>query len=119
MTHEWYFLRPSQDDMTGQIDLQSFVDMDIGTSSWLAGLGQPIDTLLPEEEGHKEEGTTRDWHRNHIVNYENLILFDTPGVIIQNKKVNKLQFSNFPKSRATKLLTIFCHFSNGYALFGV
>ena len=50
MTHEWYFLRPSQDDMTGQIDLRSAVDMDINTSSWLAGLGQPIDSLAPEDD---------------------------------------------------------------------
>ena len=55
MTHEWYFLRPSQDDMTGQIDLRSAVDMDINTSSWLAGLGQPIDSLAPEDDMSRKE----------------------------------------------------------------
>jgi len=65
MTHEWYFLRPSQDDMTGQIDLRSAVDMDINTSSWLAGLGQPIDSLLPEDDmlDKEEEFIERDGAR--------------------------------------------------------
>jgi len=68
MTHEWYFLRPSQDDMTGQIDLRSAVDMDINTSSWLAGLGQPIDSLLPEDDvsGKEEEFIERDGARARV-----------------------------------------------------
>ena len=46
---------------------------------------------------HKEEGTTRDWHKGKVRNSNNLFLYDTPGIIIQNHKINKLEFSNLFK----------------------
>ena len=42
---------------------------------------------------HKEEGTTRDWHKGKLRNSTNLVIYDTPGIIIQNQKINKLDFS--------------------------
>ena len=46
---------------------------------------------------HKEEGTTRDWHKSSIRNSTNLILYDTPGIIIQNQKINDILFSSLFK----------------------
>ena len=46
---------------------------------------------------HKEEGTTRDWHKSKIRNSSNLVLYDTPGVIIQNHIINKIEFSSLFK----------------------
>lgn len=43
---------------------------------------------------HKEEGTTRDWHKAKVKNSTNVVLYDTPGVIIQNHKINKVDFSS-------------------------
>ena len=43
---------------------------------------------------HKDEGTTRDWHKSNISNLNNVYLYDTPGVIIEKDKINKIQFSN-------------------------
>ena len=42
---------------------------------------------------HDEEGTTRDWHKNNVIKYNNIFIYDTPGVIIQNNKINKFDFS--------------------------
>ena len=46
---------------------------------------------------HKEEGTTRDWHKAKLRNSTNVILYDTPGVIIQNHTINKIDFSSLFK----------------------
>ena len=35
---------------------------------------------------HKSEGTTRDWHKEIIKNTSSYI-FDTPGLIIDKKKI--------------------------------
>ena len=43
---------------------------------------------------HKEEGTTRDWHKAKVTNLNNIVIYDTPGVIIQNHKINNVAFSN-------------------------
>ena len=42
---------------------------------------------------HKKEGTTRDWHKSNIKGFSNIIIYDTPGVIVTNNKVNNIQFS--------------------------
>ena len=39
---------------------------------------------------HKEEGTTRDWHKSSVKNLENIFIYDTPGVIIENDKIDNL-----------------------------
>ena len=41
---------------------------------------------------HKKEGTTIDWHKNQIKGLENIFLHDSPGVIINDKKINSLNF---------------------------
>jgi len=41
---------------------------------------------------HKEEGTTRDWHKSCVKDLNNIFIFDTPGVIIQNDKINNVYF---------------------------
>ena len=41
---------------------------------------------------HKEEGTTRDWHKSNVKGYNNIVLYDTPGVVVKNNKINDLQF---------------------------
>ncbi len=41
---------------------------------------------------HKEEGTTRDWHKSKVENLNNIIIYDTPGIIIKNNKINELEF---------------------------
>ena len=46
---------------------------------------------------HKEEGTTRDWHKNKIKNVNNVVIYDTPGVVMQNHKINKVEFSSLFK----------------------
>jgi len=43
---------------------------------------------------HKEEGTTRDWHKSNVKNLDNIYVYDTPGVIIQNNKIDKVEFSD-------------------------
>ena len=43
---------------------------------------------------HKEEGTTRDWHKSGVKDLDNVFIFDTPGVIIQNDKIDKFHFSD-------------------------
>ena len=43
---------------------------------------------------HKEEGTTRDWHKSKVRDLTNVVLYDTPGVIIQNHKINNVEFSS-------------------------
>ena len=43
---------------------------------------------------HKEEGTTRDWHKSSVKDLENVFIYDTPGVIIQNDKIDKVYFSD-------------------------
>ena len=40
---------------------------------------------------HKKEGTTRDWHINVIKGLENIYLYDTPGIIINDKKIDNLK----------------------------
>ncbi len=46
---------------------------------------------------HKEEGTTRDWHKSSVKNLDNIFIYDTPGVIIQNNKIDKFHFSDLFK----------------------
>ncbi len=43
---------------------------------------------------HKEEGTTRDWHKSSVKDLDNIFIYDTPGVIIQNDKIDKFHFSD-------------------------
>ncbi|MDC3270001.1 50S ribosome-binding GTPase, partial [Alphaproteobacteria bacterium] len=43
---------------------------------------------------HKEEGTTRDWHKSSVKGLENIFIYDTPGVIIENDKIDKVHFSD-------------------------
>ena len=43
---------------------------------------------------HKKEGTTRDWHKSCVINFPNIFLYDTPGVIIQDDKINQVYFSD-------------------------
>ena len=43
---------------------------------------------------HKEEGTTRDWHKSSVKDLDNVFIYDTPGVIIQNDKIDKFHFSD-------------------------
>ena len=54
---------------------------------------------------HKEEGTTRDWHKSIVKDLENVFIYDTPGVIIQNDKIDKVYFSDLFNS-IDKLYTL-------------
>ena len=42
---------------------------------------------------HKESGTTRDWHYNQINNVNGINLYDTPGIVLKNKKLNLIKFN--------------------------
>ena len=42
---------------------------------------------------HKEEGTTRDWHKGLVKQLYNITLYDTPGIIIEGDKIKKIYFS--------------------------
>ena len=42
---------------------------------------------------HKEEGTTRDWHKSCVKDFKNVFIYDTPGVVILNNKINKIHFA--------------------------
>ena len=42
---------------------------------------------------HREEGTTRDWHKSKIIGLNHSIIYDSPGVIFTNKKLKKINFS--------------------------
>ena len=42
---------------------------------------------------HKEEGTTRDWHKSCVKDFKNVFIYDTPGVVILNDKINKIHFA--------------------------
>ena len=46
---------------------------------------------------HKDEGTTRDWHKGYVVNLHNVTIYDTPGIIVENNNINKVQFSELFK----------------------
>ena len=46
---------------------------------------------------HKEEGTTRDWHKSKVKSLNNVIIYDTPGIILKKNKINKLDFSDLLK----------------------
>ena len=46
---------------------------------------------------HKEEGTTRDWHKAKLKNSTNINLYDTPGIIFQNHKINNVEFTSLFK----------------------
>jgi len=46
---------------------------------------------------HKEEGTTRDWHKSYVKNFNNVFIYDTPGIVVQNNKLNKFHFSELFK----------------------
>ena len=37
---------------------------------------------------HKTTGTTRDWHESTLIDNTNIKVFDTPGIIINNKKID-------------------------------
>ena len=41
---------------------------------------------------HKEEGTTRDWHKSNVKNFNNVFIYDTPGIVIRNEKINQVHF---------------------------
>ncbi len=45
----------------------------------------------------QEEGTTRDWHYAEITNSNGLKIYDTPGVIIKNNKLDKIKFKKILK----------------------
>ncbi len=38
---------------------------------------------------HKTVGTTRDWHVSPLKNNQNINLYDTPGIILDNKSIDK------------------------------
>ena len=42
---------------------------------------------------HKDEGTTRDWHKSKVKNLNNVTIYDSPGIIVKNNKINEVQFS--------------------------
>ena len=42
---------------------------------------------------HREEGTTRDWHKSTIKGLNHSIIYDSPGVIFTNKKLKEIKFS--------------------------
>lgn len=42
---------------------------------------------------HKEEGTTRDWHKSKIKGLNHSIIYDSPGVIFKNNKSKQFIFS--------------------------
>ena len=42
---------------------------------------------------HREEGTTRDWHKSKIKGLNHSIIYDSPGVIFTNKKLKEINFS--------------------------
>ena len=42
---------------------------------------------------HKESGTTRDWHYNQVNNVNGINLYDTPGIVLKNKKLNLIKFN--------------------------
>ena len=64
-------------------------------------IGQPnagkssIYNKLSEAENiiHKVEGTTRDWHSSKIKGLNYSVIYDSPGVIINDNKSNKIHFS--------------------------
>ena len=43
---------------------------------------------------HSKEGTTRDWHFDYISDYNGILVYDTPGIILDNNTLNLNQFGN-------------------------
>ena len=42
---------------------------------------------------HSKEGTTRDWHYDYIHNHKGILIYDTPGLVFNNKlDLNHLNF---------------------------
>tara|TARA_Y100001970_G_scaffold48479_1_gene61434 strand:- start:21785 stop:23071 length:1287 start_codon:yes stop_codon:yes gene_type:complete len=46
---------------------------------------------------HKDEGTTRDWHRGSVKDLKNIYLYDTPGLILKKNIIKELHFSELFK----------------------
>ena len=46
---------------------------------------------------HKEEGTTRDWHKSNVTNFNNVFLYDMPGMFIEQSKTKKIHSSELFK----------------------
>ena len=42
---------------------------------------------------HKDEGTTRDWHKSKIKGLNHSFIYDSPGVKIKNNKSSEINFS--------------------------
>ncbi len=43
---------------------------------------------------HPSEGTTRDWHFSKIYKNDGMIVYDSPGLIYENKKINLNKYSS-------------------------
>jgi len=43
---------------------------------------------------HSKEGTTRDWHSDYINDYKDVFIYDTPGIILKNNKLNLNQLKS-------------------------
>ena len=41
---------------------------------------------------HKEEGTTRDWHKGNVTGLKHVFIYDTPGIVIKNDNLIKTNF---------------------------
>jgi Predicted GTPase len=41
---------------------------------------------------HSSLGTTRDWHVGNVKNLNGIFVYDTPGIIIKNDKIEILNF---------------------------
>ncbi len=37
---------------------------------------------------HEDSGTTRDWHEERFKKIPELVIFDSPGLLLKNKKKN-------------------------------
>jgi len=51
---------------------------------------------------HKDEGTTRDWHKSQILLSDKNYIFDTPGLILNKKSQNQLKIKKTLKELVIK-----------------
>ena len=63
---------------------------------------------------HREEGTTRDWHKSKIKGLNHSIIYDSPGVIFTNKKLKEINFSKLLQTINVFLFVIDLKNKNNY-----
>jgi len=56
---------------------------------------------------HEDSGTTRDWHEERFKKIPELVIFDSPGLLLKNKKKKSFQTTLIFKNLLKKIDSFF------------